>query len=434
LQAQDLQQLLRSATRALRDDDAICTPKYVMCTATLQSTVGRLKDVLTSAAAEVSGNLRVQPCLSVKTQPNPALLRIAAGAGYLAECIDMAEVHHCVQNADFSWDRLVLTGPGKWWDCRTVAERAVQAQALQVPVAGKMHAIFADSLAELRKIVLEKASAAEVIGIRWAPVLDVSSRFGLDCKDAQVVRQAAELVATLPSESRLGMHFHHAPSALGAARWLGLARGFVAFCREFSVLCGRPVSVLDLGGGFEPFYLESERGQAQMRELMVFVHRCSEGVPLTVQFELGKCVSESAGGVLTRVLAVRERESRGQEGGNPKAIIIDSTVADLSVPNSRAVFWLRTSPSGSDVEVDAAAHQGGQTGSTISRWELLAAGTAEIWGRTCMEWDKVLGLFAVPDGLRAGDLLIIAGSGAYDMSMQYSFGDGVPRSENVILC
>ena len=71
-------------------------------------------------------------------------------------------------------------------------------------------------------------------------------------------------------------------------------------------------------------------------------------------------------------------------------------------------------------------------GNTQYRCQLLGPGSTEVWGRTCMEWDRLIGSYDLPPGLRAGDLLLITGSGAYDMSMQYGFGDGAPRTQNVL--
>ena len=288
------------------------------------------------------------------------------------------------------------------------------------------------------------------VGIRWAPIWNVQSRFGLDCQNAHIVEQAAEVIAALPVQYKLGMHFHHAPSVLGMQQWLGLVQGFVVFCKEFEQLCGRSVTTLDFGGGFEAHYLDSAGGLEQMRSLFQCVSntwRSSTTLPEhlhipIVQFELGKCVSESAGGVLTRVLTVRERyeaaeEHISSEASSVQAIIVDTTIADLSVPNSRAVFWLQPHCSSAEQhsteqreELHTAAAP--YMGDTQYRCQLLGPGSTEVWGRTCMEWDRLIGSYDLPPGLRVGDLLLIAGSGAYDMSMQYGFGDGAPRTQNVL--
>jgi diaminopimelate decarboxylase len=437
---EDHQRLLDAALNAIREGKLSNTPKFVLSVATMEATLRRLRTSVDQAAAPPTDSadqrqVPVQLCLSVKTQPSVALLQSAREAGYYAECISMAEVYHAVLHGGYVWSSVVLTGSGKFWDCVAATER-VAGLAENGMSVGRVHAVFADSLADLQDIARRLLDTTdpldtEVVGLRWCPTFGVSSRFGLDCKDAKVVRAAAEAVRQLPEHFQLGMHFHHAPSVLGMRRWFTLAQGFVTFCREFSTLCGRPVATLDLGGGFEPYSLESPSGQALLQELFNAV-RASVGDTVklpTVQFEPGKCVSEPAGCVVTRVLAVRECESHSTSeatheettaGTGAPALIIDSTIADLSVPNSRCLYWL---PAGAACPTD----------SSSTGWTRLQAGRCEVWGRTCMEWDRLVGTYAIPPALRAGDLLLITGAGAYDLSMQYNFGDGCPRTESVVL-
>ena len=446
LLAHDLRRLTTTTKSLIRADAVACTPRYILCTLTLENTLQRMQKLFAEVAAPTQQP--VQLCLSVKTQPHTALIRLAAQAGYLAECIDLAEVYHAVLNGGYSFDKIVLTGPAKWWDNKSTEERSadlaaweqsqVSSGSSQSEVVQKFHAIFADSLRDLQDLVErlldpDRSFDTDVVGIRWVPFSTVSSRFGLNCKDAKVVRKAAELVRQLPERYRLGMHFHHASSVLGGERWFGLAQTFCVFSGEFAQLCERPIATIDFGGGFEPYFLESAYAQKKLRELLQTVHHtCSQhsvSVPPTVQFELGKCISEPAGGVLTRILAIRERErAYNDEQGEveeavedaARAVIVDTTVADLSTPNAHPVFWVKLSA---------------DTDNTTLCVECvpLAGGPVEIWGRTCMEWDKVFGSFALPAEAKVGDYLLIAGCGAYDMSMQYNFGDGVVRKNNVIV-
>jgi diaminopimelate decarboxylase len=439
---EDHHRLLDATLNAIREGKLSNTPKFVLSAATMEATLRRLRTSIEQAAAPPTDSadqrqVPVQLCLSVKTQPSVALLQSAREAGYYAECISMAEVYHSVLHGGYAWSSVVLTGPGKFWECMGSTERAAGLAEAGMSV-GRLYAVFADSVADLQDIARRLLDTTdpldtEVVGLRWCPTYGVSSRFGLDCRDAAVVRAAAEAVRRLPERFQLGMHFHHAPSVLGKRRWLTLAQGFVTFCRDFSTLCGRPVATLDLGGGFEPYSLESAAGQAHLQELITAVRasfRDPDKLP-TVQFELGKCVSAPAGCVVTRVLAVRECESHSTSeakdeettaGTGAQALIIDSTVADLSVPNSRCLYWLPSH------HAQCTNHSSSSAG-----WTRLQAGRCELWGRTCMEWDRLVGTYTIPAALRAGDLILITGAGAYDLSMQYNFGDGRPRTENVVL-
>ena len=55
-----------------------------------------------------------------------------------------------------------------------------------------------------------------------------------------------------------------------------------------------------------------------------------------------------------------------------------------------------------------------------------------IWGRTCMEFDVLPGLYELPQNAAVGDFLLVCCTGAYDISMQYNFGDGQERDIRVL--
>jgi diaminopimelate decarboxylase len=229
---------------------------------------------------------------------------------------------------------------------------------------------------------------------------------------------------------------------------------------DFARLCGRPLDVMDFGGGWQPHVIEGTQMQEGIKELYEFciVENNRQltslgrngGATLTVQFELGKSVSERAGGLLCRVLEIREVEVQKQkwsrsfssedENGEAivvvakkRAIIVDSTVGEVSIPHLHPIFWRHSNCNGSS-----------------KSWKpLSSAGQDEIWGRTCMEFDVLVGSTSgwsigrgscglgaagiiIPADLQAGDFLLIAGCGAYDMSMQYDFGDGKGRSRCLV--
>ncbi|MBD0319464.1 MAG: hypothetical protein ICV87_03970, partial [Gemmatimonadetes bacterium] len=58
-------------------------------------------------------------------------------------------------------------------------------------------------------------------------------------------------------------------------------------------------------------------------------------------------------------------------------------------------------------------------------WEGVPGGRDRLVGRICMETDILASDLMLPDGLGAGDRLVIGDAGAYDASMAYNFGRGV---------
>ena len=137
---------------------------------------------------------------------------------------------------------------------------------------------------------------------------DKESRFGLDSSNVKVVRSAASVIRTLPPGLYcLGMHFHFAASAIGGERWFGLVKAFAVFCGEFAQLCGCRISTIDFGGGFDPHFLESNHAVAELA-----AHYST--ATTRAKSANGKSITEDAGGVLTRILAIRER-SKGKQHG-----------------------------------------------------------------------------------------------------------------------
>jgi diaminopimelate decarboxylase len=57
-------------------------------------------------------------------------------------------------------------------------------------------------------------------------------------------------------------------------------------------------------------------------------------------------------------------------------------------------------------------------------WQTLTRGKTHLMGRLCMEHDIVATNVKLPEGTRAGDLLVFCDAGGYDRSMSYVFGRG----------
>jgi diaminopimelate decarboxylase len=125
-----------------------------------------------------------------------------------------------------------------------------------------------------------------------------------------------------------------------------------------------------------------------------------------VQFQLGKAISETAGVVITRIVQIRETNDEHKN----RAIIVDTSIADISSPHFHPIYWMNKQ----------------------MRWQLLKAGSDVCWGRTCMEFDRILIGIELPSGALLGDLLMITSCGAYDFSNSYEFGDGESRNISII--
>lgn len=417
------------------------TPHYLLSTAAATNTLKTQKEALeeihlqwkktwTSTNSTPPSNFKIQPFLSVKTQPHQALLKTAHDNGFYAECITIAEIRASLA-AGFNEDEIILTGPGKFWEGPDVYE---------MPKTLNLRAIFADSLEDLRRIISLTTNShsslrAETVGVRLS--LGEKSRFGINSHDPQTLLDTACLLKLLPNDIKLGFHFHHASSNLGPDSWWCAVESFLTLTASLASISNKTVSVLDFGGGWQPHFLsrpETEEGMIKLFNKMVKYHPFVQAV----QFEPGKSVSERCGALVCRVLEIREYirshdtkfpssvpdevevSSEDSVESDRRACIVDACIAELAVSalHVHPLMWRpRISSSNSWSIID---HDGTTKGSDT------------IWGRSCMEFDVVSNNIILPAELAIGDYVMIAFTGAYDTVMQYDFADGLGRELKVI--
>ena len=472
-----ISRICRTASAVIKDAAAadtlnsFRTPHYILNRSSVLDSLQNHKQFVAEARdmAGLATSLNLCMCVSVKTQPHRSVLKLALEAGYLAECISLAEVYTAL-DVGFSMHSIILTGPGKFWVGRS--HRHIPRGPMT------LRAIFADSLADLRTIVTrvcdpEDDLCTTMVGVRFMPICGPRSRFGLDCSDPAVLLAAAHLIRLLPENIRLGVHFHYASSGPGSGLplWRGLVKGMATLARHFGELCSRSVRVVDIGGGWSPSFIEQPRAKEEVASLLRHIY-CEfivakvmpEAIPLTIQFEPGKSISERAGGILCRVLCVREipchvsvetldstdtnackwecMDKQGTLSLVRRAVIVDACLGDVSSPHIHPVMWLPAARNTSSQQqaTPVNEHKFMDTSgidSNCSGWVVLSAGLDQIWGRSCMEFDVFTSQrgdltaaagIKLPKHLQEGDFLLLAATGAYDMSMQYDFGDGKERA------
>jgi len=82
------------------------------------------------------------------------------------------------------------------------------------------------------------------------------------------------------------MHLHYAASQIGNPAWLAAAKAFVLFCRDFSQIAGRAVTVIDFGGGWNSYQLDDPSLREQLHELLQTIRSFPGHIP-EIQFEPG---------------------------------------------------------------------------------------------------------------------------------------------------
>lgn len=376
------------------------------------------------------------------------VLEEAKAAGYVGEVITTAELRTCIDAGWQSTD-LVMNGPGKRHDKGPKLNTE--------PLNGGLRCLFADSVADLTTIVDRVLDPkdwleAEFIGVRFSPAWVTKSRFGVDAKDPRVLELVAEQLRRLPKTLELGFHLHFASSTLGPPQWFGVAHGHLQLVRGVvDLLQGRQPKVLDFGGGWPAHLLDDSSIRRPMTALL---ERARHLFPMldTVQFEPGKSVTERAGALVTRVLEIRELDRKiprtnkkkgpREEDEQLTAVSFNSSLddnADESVDGGDGEDSDHRKETPRAIIVDACIGDMGSLSTHLhpllwkssndeyKEWIPLAAGKDQVWGSICMEFDKLGTNIDIPEDAKAGDYIVIAFTGAYDMTMSYVFANGRAR-------
>ncbi|HEX8138168.1 MAG TPA: ATP-grasp domain-containing protein [Pyrinomonadaceae bacterium] len=341
-------------------------------------------------AGELAGRLstrelKVTNAYSIKTNPDERLLRLARENGFLAEAISLLEVQKALK-AGFKPEQVVLNGPGKWWPEGLLP-------------GGPMHAVFCDSIADLKRVVasMERGELkSKIVGVRLRTPT-ISSRFGIPIDSPATLKALVEAVETLPRDSAFGIHFHMASSNVGVRQWWHLYESMLRWAHSVEALTGREIEYLDVGGGWFPddWHVEDEDqfagAIARARTVLRHVRQ--------IISEPGKALAQPSMALAMRLLELGESNEDAREA------VVDGSIAELPMH-----FF----------QPHRILHRDARTG----EWRPLRRGKTVLLGRLCMEHDIVARGVELPEEARAGDLLIFCDTGGYDRSMSYVFGRG----------
>lgn len=363
------------------DLDNIQTPFRVLLPSTAARSFSQLAAAVRSAS---SAACEVRAAYSIKTNPDDRLIGLARDAGFLAEAISELEVGKALK-LGFLPEQVILNGPAKGWPNPIGAHR--------------IHAIFCDSLDELRQVVQRAVSGehlAEIIGVRLRGP-QIISRFGIPIVSRQIFNEMIELLWALPRTCRLGCHFHIASRNFGIGQWWRLYDSSLRCAQAIESCTGRAVECVDIGGGWFPDDFENEL----VPKLGDAVQQARAALPnlRTFVLEPGRAMVQHSMAVAMRVLEVRRYR------GFPQDIVVDGSIAELPLA------WQFP---------HRILHRDCKTGA----WQPMARGQARILGRLCMEDDIVAPNVQLDADITEGELLAICDAGAYESSMAYTFGRG----------
>lgn len=345
------------------------------------STNHSLKTALNAVDGIAPKETDFQIAYSVKTNPDRRLLQTIREAGMFAEVISRDELEWAIANG-FGANEILINGP-----------TGVDA-LLSADTDDSVAAVFADSVAALKRLVDVDELPAQTVGIRLNPPTEWS-RFGIPIGDSATYSRVIDLIAELPDDVDVGLHLHIQSSRIGERRWFDLAETLVSWASSIEMRTGRPVTTLDFGGGWTCEGFRTDLPE-QLPDVLNSANTQLESLS-QVYIEPGKAIARPSTTVLAEVVETRTRPDGGKD------VIVDAAKSDLPLSGER--------PHSVAVEINESWHQ-------------LGAGPDRVLGRICMESDIITDGVTIPESVERGDTVAFPRTGAYDTSMAYEFGNG----------
>ena len=292
---------------------AIGTPFYCYSTATIE----RHYQVFSGAFAKEDALI----CYSVKANGNLAVLRTLARLGSGADIVSGGELRRALE-AGVPAEKIVFSGAGK---SREEMSDALQAGILQFNVESEPEMLALNEVAKA-------AGRTACIAIRVNPDVDAKThakiatgksenKFGIPFARA---RDAYAMAARLPHLRITGIDVH-----IGS-QLTELAPFRAAFTRIREIVeelraDGHAITRVDLGGGLGIPYERSNANPPLPTDYAAMVAEVFKGLGCQLIFEPGRLIVGNAGVLVTRVLYVKQGESR-------QFAIADAAMNDLIRP------------------------------------------------------------------------------------------------------
>ena len=354
------------------------TPVYVYSQAAIE-------DAYREFAAALDG-LEARICYGVKANGNLAVIRALARLGAGADVVSGGEFARAtaagVRPAD-----VVFSGVGK--------TRQEMAQALKAGI-GQLNV---ESEAELRALgeVADGLGVKAPTAIRVNPDIAVDTadkiatgryehKFGIPIEDAQRIYERG---SATPGIRMVGLAAHIGSQILDLAPFEA-AFAALAECVYGLRRAGCAIDRLDLGGGLGITYIDETA--PSLAEFADVVRRTVGDLGCEITFEPGRRLVGNAGVLLSRVLYSKETPLK-------RFVIVDAAMNDLLRPT---LYWARHAVI------------------PVTRRTPAATRRVDVVGPVCETGDWLARGVELPP-LEEGDLVAIAGAGAYGAVMASSY-------------
>jgi diaminopimelate decarboxylase len=329
---------------------------------------------------------------AIKANSNLSILRRLAERGCGADIVSAGELSRAFR-AGFPPDKIVFSGVGK--------SDAELANALAVAV----RAIHVESIAEIDALeaIARDANIRAPIALRVNPDVDAAThpyiatgnagtKFGLSIEAARTLLPRLLASGHLRVE---GVAMHIGSQLTTPAPMADAVTILAAFAVD-CVRAGARLRSIDVGGGWPIHYGDEDHGRPAWS---AFGEAITEGLQrggaaglaLELIVEPGRALVGDAGGLLSRVLFVKEQDKK-------RFVIVDAAMTELIRPALYGAYHA----------IMPVCERPG------------VASPADVVGPVCESGDFLAQDRALPP-LERGDLVLVRGAGAYGMSMASNY-------------
>ncbi len=337
-------------------------------------------------------------CYAAKANSNVAILQLMAEAGLGADIVSGGELWCCL-HAGIPADRIVFSGVGK------TAEEI--ADALDAGVA-RFNVESADELQLLQRVAAERNVIARA-SARINPDVDAlthakistgksENKFGVSIDEA---RDWFTNGTALTHVQLDGLHVHIGSQMLSLDPIRAALRRVSEFWRELAA-AGHTIRSIDVGGGLGVCYRAGHDHPVSIDDYADAIREALAGYDGRILLEPGRWLVAEAGVLLTRVIRIK----RGQQR---QFLILDAAMTELIRP-SLYDAWHDMVP-------------------LVDKSRPLQ--TYDVVGPVCETGDTFARDRTMPE-CKAGDLVMIKGTGAYGASMASTYNSR-PLAAEVLL-
>ncbi|MFA5988089.1 MAG: diaminopimelate decarboxylase [Sphingomonas sp.] len=357
---------------------AVGSPVYVYSTATLARHAAVFREGLADAG-------RVHLAYAMKANPNIAVLKVLAKAGYGADVVSGGELARALA-AGMAASDIVFSGVGK---TRAEMEQALAAGLgqfnLELEEEGHVLAALAHACGAVASATLRVNPDVDAGTHAKISTGKAENKFGVAIDQAPAIFGR---LAGLPGLNLRGVAVH-----IGS-QLASLAPLEAAFARVGRLVAdlraaGHVIDRVDLGGGLGVPYRAGEV-MPSPAEFGAMVARVTKDWGVELMFEPGRIIAGNAGVLLTRVIWVKPSAT------NPY-VIVDAAMNDLARPALYDAYhdFVAVEPSGARM-------------------------TANIAGPVC-ETGDTFAMAREIDAVQSGDLAVFRTAGAYGATMASTY-------------